>query len=139
MTKTIGYGSALSVTTTTGETLIAQIRSISGPGVQADDVDTTTLDSSSNYRTFAAGLLNAGEVTAQLVYDPSNLTHQRLNTYMNARSSKTFKAYHGSTTGVAETFTAYVKGMGREIPLDDLITCDATFKVSGSAGYSTTS
>ena len=48
MAKNIGYGSALVVATSTGgSTTIAQIRSISGPGTDATDVDSTCLDGAS--------------------------------------------------------------------------------------------
>lgn len=138
MAKTIGYGSVLAVTTTSASDLnIGQIRNISGPGVSANDVDTTCLDSSTNYRTFACGLLDPGEVSFGVVYDSTSATMAYITHCMNDRLSKTFKIYHGSTAGDEDTFTAYVKGMSREIPLDDVITCDITLKVSGAPGYTT--
>jgi hypothetical protein len=137
MAKTVGYRSILAVTTTTGLAEIGQIRSISGPGVSANDVDTTTLDSSSNYRTFVCGLLDPGEVTFGTVYDSTSLIHSRLAYYMGQKSAKTFTVYHGSSTGDTDAFSAYVKGMSREIPLDDVISCDFTLKVSGKPAYTT--
>ena len=137
MAKLVGYRSILVVTTTTGATEIGQIRNISGPGVTATDVDTTTMDSSTNYRTFSAGLLDAGEVTFGTVYDPGSVTHKRLAEYMGNRSEKAFTVYHGSSTGDTDAFQAYVKGMSREIPMDDVITCDFTLKVTGIPGYTT--
>jgi hypothetical protein len=137
MAKNIGFKSILTVTTTTGAAEIGQIRNISGPGVSANDVDTTCLDSSSNYRTFSCGLLDPGEVTFGVAYDPTMTTHKRLAEYMGTRSAKTFTVYHASSTGDTDAFTAYVKGMGREIPLDDLITCDYTLKVTGIPAYTT--
>ena len=138
MAKTIGYGSVMAIATTTGgEVNIAQVRNISGPGVSANDVDTTCLDSSSNYRTFTCGLLDPGEVTFGLAYDSTSATHTRLARYMGARLSTTFWVFEGSTAGSKSEFAGYVKGLGREIPLDDLITCDVTVKVSGTPGYAT--
>lgn len=137
MAKNIGYGSVLTVTTTTGAAEIGQIRNISGPGVSANDVDTTTIDSSSNYRTFACGLLDPGEVSFGVIYDPANSMHKRLAYYAGQRITKTFTVYHASSTGDTDAFTAYVKGIGREIPLDDVITADITLKVSGVPGYTT--
>jgi len=138
MAKTFGYGSVLAVTTTTALTNIGQIRNISGPGVSGTDVDTTTLDSSTNYRTFVGGLLDPGEVTFSVVYDSTSLLHSRLNYYMGQQSLKTFTVYHGSTaSGDADAFSAYVKGVSREIPLDDVITADYTLKVSGIPAYTT--
>lgn len=137
MAKAVGYRSVLTVATTTGTAEIGQIRSISGPGVSANDIDTTTLDSSSNYRTFVGGLLDPGEVTFATVYDSTSLMHSRLCYYMGQRSSKTFTVYHGSTSADTDAFVAYVKACSREIPMDDVITADFTLKVSGLPGYTT--
>ena len=57
MTKYFGYRSIIA--TSTGE--LAQLRSIDGPGMSFGDVDTTTMDSSTNYRTFVPSLGDAGE------------------------------------------------------------------------------
>lgn len=137
MTKTFGYGSVLVVTTTTGDANIGQIRTITGPGVSGADVDTTCLDSSSNYRTFTPGLADAGEVTLALVYDTAAASHKILAEAANNRTTKVFTVYHGSSTGDTDVFSAYVKGITREIPLDDVITCDVTLKVSATGGYTT--
>ena len=139
MAKQVGYHSILAVTTTTGLAEIGQIRNISGPGVSANDVDTTTLDSSSNFRTFSCGLLDPGEVSFSTVYDPVTTAtmHKRLAYYMGQRSTKTFTVYHGSSTGDTDAFVGYVKAMGREVPLDDVISCDYTLKVTGLPAYTT--
>lgn len=138
MAKSIGYGSVLVVATSTaGDVNIAQVRSVSGPGVSGNDIDTTTLDSSSNYRTFVGGLLDPGEVSFSLVYDSTDASHSRLARYMGSRYSTTWTVIQGSSGGTATAFTGYVKGMSREIPMDDVITCDVTLKVSGIPGYTT--
>ena len=138
MTKHFGYGSVLQVTTTTGDLAIGQVLSISGPGVDFDDVDTTTMDSSSNYRTFVPGLGDPGELTISLVYAPTTTSHKRLMYYMGQRSTKAFKLYHGTTAaGDEDTFSAHIKSMSREIPLDGIITGDVTLKITGKPGYTT--
>lgn len=139
MTKTLGFGTVLIVCSSDGttENNVAQVRNISGPGVSANDVDTTTLDSSSNYRTFACGLLDPGEVTFSIVYDPTDGTHTRLADYMGERYTATWKIAQGSSGGTLQTFSGYVKGMSREVPMDDVITCDVTVKVTGVPGYTT--
>lgn len=137
MVKTHGYRSLLCVTTTTGLHEIGQIKNITGPGVSGNDVDTTCMDSTSNYRTFVSGLLDPGEVSFGCVYDSTSISHSRLAFYMGQRSSKTFTVYHGSSDGDTDAFTAHVKGMSREIPMDDLISCDFTLKVTGKPAYTT--
>jgi hypothetical protein len=82
-------------------------------------------------------LLDPGEVTASLVYDPTDASHKRLARYMKNRITANFKICEVSTGGSVSSFTGYVKAMSREIPMDDVITCDVTFKVSGLPGYTT--
>lgn len=140
MTKRLGYGSVLIVCSTsdgTTENNIGYVRNISGPGVSGNDIDTTTLDSSSNYRTFTPGLLDPGEVSFQVVYATTLATHKRLARIMGGRISSNWKVIHASSAGAASSFSGYVKAMSREIPMDDLITCDFTVKVSGIPGYTT--
>lgn len=137
MTKHFGYGAVLQVTTTTGDAAIGQVLSLSGPGVDFPEVDTTTMDSSSNYRTSVPGLGNPGDVTISLMYDPGSVPHKRLAYYMGQRSTKAFKLYHGTTAADEDAFSAWVKSLGREIPMDNMITADITLHVTGKPGYTT--
>ena len=134
MAKGIGYGSELSVASTTGTLEVGQIRSISGPDSEYDDVDTTTLDSSTNFRTFVAGLADPGVVTIELVADPTLTSHTRLSTYHEAGSIKVWTISH-PTSANTQAFSGYVKSIGQEIPLDDLITRSVSFKVTGDPGW----
>lgn len=137
MTKYFGYGSVLQVTTTTGDAAIGQVTSIDGPGVDFPEVDTTTMDSSSNYRTSVPGLGEPGDVTIGLMYDPTATAVKRLTYYMGQRSVKGFKLYHGTSSADEDTFNAWVKSLGRAIPMDGMITADLTLHVTGKPGYST--
>lgn len=134
MSKYIGFASELNVTSTTGTLIIGQIRSISGPNSEAADVDTTTLDSSTNYRTFIPGLIDPGAVTFDVIFDPTTTAMKRLNDYHDGRLVKTFAVTHPTTT-VTQSFSAYVKSLGQEIPLDDVVTRPVTLKVTGDPGW----
>lgn len=134
MAKAIGYGVTLETTTSTGTLSIAYIRSISGPNSSINDVDTTTLDSTGGFRTFIAGLIDGGEVTCELVYDPSVESHKTLGTRYKARTSQAYTITHPSTTSNS-AFTGYIKSLSREIPLDDVVTCTVGFKVTGNPGF----
>ncbi len=137
MAKTFGYACVLQVTTTTGDLAIGQVRSISGPGVDFADVDTTCMDSTSNYRTFVPGLGDPGEVTLSVVYDPGLRSQAVLAYYLKNRTEKGWKLYHGTSAANEDAFTAYVKSYNRDIPMDDVITADITLKLTGLPGYST--
>lgn len=137
MAKEIGFGATFTVATTTGTLTIGQIRSISGPGSDADMVDTTTLDSSTSYRTFTQGLADPGEVSLEVVYDgvTAAVGHSRLETYQENRTSKVYTITY-PTTANTQSFTAYVKGLSQEIPLDDLVMQTITMKITGDPGWS---
>lgn len=133
MAKTFSYRSIIA--TSTGE--IAQLTSVSGPGVDFPEVDTTTMDSSSNYRTSVPGLGNAGDVTLGMMYDPAAASHKILAEAAVNRTTKVFTVYHGSSTGDTDVFSAWVKGITREIPLADMVTSDVTLHVTGKPNYTT--
>jgi len=135
MAKSIGYGAVLTTGTSTGGfVVVGQVQNISGPSVSANDVDTTCMDSSSNYRTFTCGLLDPGELTFSVVYDSTSASHSCLVRNMNKRLTTNWSI---SVAGDSPDFNGYVKGMSREIPMDGLITCDVTVKVTGTPGYTT--
>lgn len=50
---------------------IANITSLSGPGMTRDTIDVTAHDSPNNTMEFVASLIDAGEVTCDINYDPS--------------------------------------------------------------------
>lgn len=133
MAKYFGYRSI--VATTTGE--IAQLTGITGPGVDFGEADTTTMDSSSNYRTSVPSLGNSGDVTLSMLYDPTAASHKILAEAAVNRTVKVFTVYHGSSTGDTDVFSAWVKSIGREIPMDNMITSDVTIHVTGKPGYTT--
>lgn len=136
MAKEIGYGAELLCGTTTGGSVtVAQIRSISGPDSEADMVDTTTLDSSTNYRTFVQGLADPGQVTVELVYDSTATSHAKLQHYHDNRISATYTIVY-PTSANSQAFTAYVQSLSLEVPLDDLITQTVTLKITGDPGWS---
>ena len=134
MAKRIGYGVTLETTTSTGTLSIAYCRNIDGPSADINDVDTTTLDSTGGFRTFIAGLIDGGEVTTELMYDPTVESHKTLGTRFKARTLHTW-TITDPTTAAGSAFSGYIKSMSRAIPLDDVVTCSVTFKVSGNPGY----
>lgn len=141
MAKTIGYGTSLSYSTNgTTSTLvkIAQVRSISGPDYSADNPECTTLDSTSRVREFAAGLIDPGELTFEIIYDASDTTHKALVDLMSKQVKSLFEVVYPTTTQ-DENFVGFVSGLGIERPLDDVITASVSIKITGSTdfGYST--
>jgi len=132
MAKQIGFGSALKK----GATALGQIMEISREASEANEVETTTLDASDRFETYIAGLINPGSVKLKLMYDPSDTNLKAWMAEHEAGGSTTYTIVYPTTT-ITQSFTAFVKSVGAEIPLKDAMTCDVTLKISGDPGWTT--
>ena len=129
MAKLAAYGSLLKKAGTT----ITQVSSLSGPHMSAETIDVTTHDSASAVREFVSGLIDAGEITAALVFDPNQATNIALWNDLVSRTSASYSIVFPFTGGVETvTFTAYVTDFGPiEAQPDGAITSSFTLKCSG--------
>jgi Lambda phage tail tube protein, TTP len=118
----------------TALTDIAQISSLSGPNLQAETIDVTTHDSPSAIREFVSGLIDPGEFTVGLVFDPNVATHIALYNDLVARTSAVSFALHFPTLlGVSWGFEGIVSGFGPiEAEPDGAVTTSVTIKLSGA-------
>lgn len=138
MSVTIGFGSALTVATSTGGTTgIGKIMNISGPDSSATEVETTTFDSTSRYETYVCGTIDPGSVRVDLLYSTTVASHKRLADMFKNAASRTYTVTYATTVMGTDAFTAFVSGLSRELPLKDKMTCQVSLKVSGDAGWST--
>lgn len=115
-----------------GTTAVAELTSIDGVSVSMDTVETTTLDTVGGYRTFINGLKDAGEVSisGHFVYSAHNAMMADFES--GASSSYTIEFPDRiATKGTQWTFTAIVTAFGTSVDLEDLISFEATLKISG--------
>ena len=115
-----------------GATAIASLTSIDGVGVSSDSIETTALDNESGYRTFVTSLKDAGEVSLSGHFEFD--AHNPLLTDFEDGSVDTYTIEFpdvGTTTGTTWTFSAVVTGFSTSVELEDLISFEATLKVSG--------
>jgi hypothetical protein len=111
---------------------IASLTSIDGVVVSADTIETTALDNESGYRSFVTSLKDAGEVSlsGHFEYTP----HSPLLSDFEDGSLDTYTIEFpdvGTTTGTTWTFSAVVTGFATSVELEDLISFEATLKISG--------
>jgi predicted secreted protein len=134
MAKMAAYGSALKK----GATTVAAVSSLSGPSLQAETIDVTTHDSPSAIREFVSGLIDGGEISGSLVFDPNVATHIGLYNDLVARTSASYSIVYPFTGGVETvTFTAFVTGFGPvEAQPDGAVTAPFTLKVAGAPVWS---
>ena len=117
----------------TALTDIAQISSLSGPNLQAETIDVTTHDSVNATREFVSGLIDAGEFTVGLIFDPNVVTHIALWNDLVARTSASFALHFPTLLAMSWGFEGYVTGFGPiEAQPDGAITTTATIKLSGA-------
>jgi predicted secreted protein len=122
-------GTIFSATISSVLTPIAELTTITGLQLEADDVDVSSHDSTNKYREYVQGLKDAGEVELE-------------GNFMNDSSQSGLKDLFDSGDVVAMTisfpssaglwsFTGYVKGFTNDAPFDDKISFTATIKVTG--------
>lgn len=111
---------------------IAQVTNVTGPGYSADTADVTAHDSPSGFREFIATLVDSGEVTLELVFDPDAVTHIGLRTDMVARILRNFQLIWPDASNSQTDFAAYVTGIEPSAPVDDALRASVTLKVNST-------
>src|SRR4051812_43149794 len=103
------FGNGATLATSSTWTEIAQILEISPPEVEADDVETSNMASTDQFKTFDPGWADAGEVEISVQYEKAAST----TIYGLFRVKKGFKMTFedGSSWG----FDGYVKKFGGEV------------------------
>lgn len=107
---------------------LAEINSITGPGMSRETIDVTSLDSTGGYREFIASIRNAGTVSFSM-----NFTRDSYELMKDDFESDTRQNYRIVLPDADETYLEF-EGLVMELPLsitiDDKITCDISIQVS---------
>jgi len=131
MTKYSAYGTALK----RGTVEIAQVTSISGPGISLDTVDVTEHDGG-GWEEVVPTILRSGEVTLEIAYDPAAATHKNasggLLYDLVQRAKSAYTLTFLTTPAASWTFNAYVTGFEPSAPVDGALTASVTLKITGA-------
>ena len=123
-----GFGSLLK----RGATAVAEITSISGPSISRDTIELTHMESPSGYKEYIGGLADAGEVTIDGNFLPTNATQLAIVTDMlGTAASQTWTILWADTGATTWTFTAFPTAFSPSAPSNDKMSFSATFKISG--------
>ena len=126
---THGHGTSLSC----GGTAVGNIISLSGPDQSRDSIDISTMDSTSKWREFIPGMIDAGEVTLDLNYDGSAAgTANLLAAHLTSTAETWLVTFPDTSTWSSSGF---MTALGHAIPFDDKITQSVTVKFTGSPTY----
>jgi predicted secreted protein len=115
--------------TTTEWQDIAEVKTISGPGMSRDVIDVTSLDSTGGWREFIAGFRNAGTVVLNM-----NFTRATYDIMWDDFGDDDVQ-YYEMILSDPENTTIEFAGLVTELPVnvsaDDAVTNDATIQISG--------
>lgn len=131
------------VVLTIDSVIIGQVTDLSGPNPTVDTVESTTHDSAAVShsavtgviaREFLAGLLDGGELTFTVAYDPNPeyASHLKLTDLLGNFTPKDCKVEWNTIDLADWEFQGIVTGVSPSAPLGDLRTADVTVKVTGA-------
>lgn len=136
----IGYGITLYVSDaapdTTADNVVAGVMTVTPPSPSRDIIDVTTSDSAGMAREFIAGMIDYGEVKADIVWVPGDAADVLLRTISLERAPRTYKiVWTQLNPDVSITFAGFLTAFERNSPLDDKMTASITIKVTGAPSY----
>lgn len=108
---------------------LAQIKSITGPGMSRGTSDTTALDTSGGYKTFIGAFRDAG--TISLAMNFTRDTYEQMKDDFEDSATKNYEIVLPDDETTTLEFEGLVTELPLTIPTDDVITADVTIKISG--------
>lgn len=108
---------------------IAEINSITGPGMKRNTIDTTALDTAGGYKTFIAGFRDPGQVTLKMNFTRD--TYETMKADFESDVAKNYEIVLPDDDNTSLEFEGLVTELPLTIPTDDKITVDVTIQISG--------
>lgn len=119
-----------------GATEVAEVLTVNGLSVKQDTVDVTSHASTSNWREYIATLKDAGEVSLELNYVPTETTHKNASgglLYLLAQGTKqAFSIVFPDSGPTTWTFDGFVTSFSPSAPHDGKLGLSVTIKATGA-------
>ena len=109
---------------------VAEINSITGPGMTRDVIDVTSLDSTSGYREFITGFRNAGTISLSMNFTRD--TYEIMKDDFESDTAVNYEIVLPDTATTTLEFEGLVTECPLTVPPDDKITVDVTIQISGA-------
>lgn len=117
-----------------GATEIAQVSGIAPPGPTRETADVEELNPTDEFKKKLLGLIDGGECSFTLNFDPENSTHQACEAALYSGAEQTCKIKYRSGKGY--TFKGYVIGFApQEIASGDVMQAEITIAVTSKPVY----
>lgn len=113
---------------------IAQLLTVTPPQPRRDTIDTTHHESSGDYREFISSLIDAGEGSATIHFDPNSPTDTLLAAAFAAGDVRAFAIDLNTSGGTQRRYSGsaiLVQYAPQEVVIDGKQTAQITLKVSG--------
>ena len=110
-------------------TTLSEVITITGPNKTRTAIDDTALNPTGGYRTFLGGLRDAG--TMAITMNFTNANYKLLESDYESDASQSYQIVLADTQTSIFDCDALITSFNMSIPLDDKITVDATFKITG--------
>lgn len=111
---------------------IANVTNIGGPGLSRETLDVTAHDSPNGWREHKGGLKDAGEISLDINFDPSE--HDTLLADFADDEARNYKLVFPDGTDWA--LKAILTGFEASAPHDDKLTASISLKVTGKPNFS---
>lgn len=111
-------------------TAIGNIVDHDGPSKENPEVDVTDLNSSA--KEYIPGLVDNGEITITVNFDPSNASHDRLLDDLDGRISRNYQITWPVSPALNWTFNAFVKSFSQRSGVDQPLQGTVTLRINGA-------
>jgi len=132
-----GFGIIFELTTDGGTTwdAVGAVEDATPVSISKDTYETTHHGTTNGHKTFAGGLVEFGEASITIQYNPDDTEHIELRTRAATanESAQQYKFKFADTGATIETFSAICTGFEPATPIDTKITAVVTFKPSGGS------
>ena len=108
---------------------LAEIKSITGPGMSRGTSDTTALDTTGGYKTFIGAFRDPG--TVSLTMNFTRDTYEQMKDDFEDSDAQNYEIVLPDDETTTLEFEGIVTELPLSIPTDDVISADVTIKVSG--------
>ena len=125
------YGNGTTVANTSIWTPVATILDIKPPKVEADDIETSHMQTPNQVKTFDPGWADAGELECQIQFEKvQNATLYSLFRVPRAWRMR-FSDLPSPSGSKWEFENSYIKSFANEVDREQLVTADIVIKISG--------
>jgi predicted secreted protein len=117
---------------------VAQVRSIVGPGISGNVVDITTHSAADPWRTKIVTLLDAGDVSFDISFIPTEASHSSTTGLLadfKARTLRNWQLVFPDSVSTTWLFSGYVTKFSNSEPVDGVLLASIVITITGEPTF----